>query len=288
MCTDGTRVAPRRPLIGVAALRELMDSAGPLTVLDVRWFLLGPPGREGYEAGHLPGARFVDLDTELAGRAHPGGGGGRHPLPDPDRFAAAMRAHGVRRHVPVIVYDQRDGTSAARAWWLLRHHGHDDVRVLDGGFDAWASAGGPVVDATPTPVAGDFVAVAGRAPVVDAAGAAALAAEGLLLDARAAERYAGTNEPVDPVAGHVPGAVSAPTFANVDADGRFLPADALRERFAALGARNGARVGVYCGSGVTATHEVLALALVGIDAALYAGSWSDWVSDPARPVMTVG
>jgi thiosulfate/3-mercaptopyruvate sulfurtransferase len=288
MRTNGARVTQRRPLIGVAALRELIDSAAPLTVLDVRWSLLGPPGREGYKAGHLPGARFVDLDTELAGRAQPGGEGGRHPLPDPDRFAAAMRAHGVRRHVPVIVYDQRDGTSAARAWWLLRHHGHDDVRVLDGGFDAWTASGGPVGDATPTPVAGDFVAIAGRAPVVDAAGAAALAVEGLLLDARAAERYAGTNEPVDPVAGHVPGAVSAPTFANVDDDGRFLPADALRERFAALGARDGAWVGVYCGSGVTATHEVLALALVGIDAALYAGSWSDWVSDPARPVMTVG
>jgi thiosulfate/3-mercaptopyruvate sulfurtransferase len=278
---------PRRPLVGADRLRDLIDSRTPLTILDVRWSLLGPSDRQAYEAGHLPGARFVRLDTELAAPPLPDGSGGRHPLPDPDRFAAAMRAHGVRRHVPVVVYDQRDATSAARAWWLLRHHGHDDVRVLDGGLDGWTAAGGPVVQATPTPLAGDFTASQGRTPVVDAAGAAAMAAQGLLLDARAAERYDGTHEPVDPVAGHVPGAVSAPTLSNVDADGRFLPADKLRERFAAVGARNGARVGVYCGSGVTATHEILALDVVGIDAALYAGSWSDWVSDPARPVRTV-
>ena len=288
MNLDGARGTPQRPLIGVARLRELVDTASPPTMLDVRWSLHGPPGRQAYEAGHLPGARFVELDTELAAPPAPGGSGGRHPLPDPDHFAAAMRAHGVRRHVPVVVYDQHDGTSAARAWWLLRHHGHDDVRVLDGGIDAWTAAGGPVVQATTTPSAGDFVAVRGRTPVVDAAGAAALAEAGLLLDARAAERYAGIDEPIDPVAGHVPGAVSAPTSANVDADGRFLPADRLRERFAALGARDGAPVGVYCGSGVTAAHEVLALAVAGIDAALYAGSWSDWVSDPDRPVRTIG
>lgn len=287
MSEDAARTSPR-PLICAARLRELIDSAAPLTLLDVRWSLQGPPAREAYLAGHLPGAQFVDLDTELAAAPLRGGSGGRHPLPNPDRFAAAMRAHGVRRHAPVVVYDFRDGMSAARAWWLLRHHGHDDVRVLDGGFDAWTAAGGAVVQASPPPAAGDFVASAGRSAVLDADGAAALAEDGVLLDARTAERYAGTCEPVDAVAGHVPGAVSAPTADNAGADGRFRPEDVLRERFSGLGARNRTRVGVYCGSGVTAAHEVLALALVGIDAALYAGSWSDWISDPARPVATAG
>jgi len=164
---DGPSVAAR-PLIGVERLRELVDAAAAVTILDVRWSLTGPPGRELYDAGHLPGAHFVDLDTELAAPPAPGGAGGRHPLPVPDHFAAAMRTHGVSRHVPVVVYDQRDGTSAARAWWLLRHHGHHDVRVLDGGFQAWAASGAVVVQESSTPAIGDFVVSRGGLPVLEA------------------------------------------------------------------------------------------------------------------------
>jgi thiosulfate/3-mercaptopyruvate sulfurtransferase len=188
----------------------------------------------------------------------------------------------------VVVYDEADATSAARAWWLLRYFGHRDCRVLDGGFRAWAAAGGQVATGDrPALGGGDFTAKPGQLPVLDADAAAGLARRGALLDARARERYRGEREPVDPVAGHIPGALSAPTTANVGPDGRFLPAAALRARFATLSAAAGAgMVGAYCGSGVTAAHEVLALELAGIPASLYVGSWSNWVADPARPVAT--
>jgi len=186
----------------------------------------------------------------------------------------------------VVTYDAGGGLSAARAWWLLRYFGHHDVRVLDGGIAAWTAAGYPLSTDEPAPAAGDFSAVAGGMAVLDAAAAARLARAGLLLDARATERYRGEVEPVDPVAGHIPGARSAPTAANLDPTGGFLPARTLRERFEGLGAREGVAVGVYCGSGVTAAHEVLALALAGLPAALYPGSWSEWVADASRPVAT--
>ena len=252
-------------------------------MLDVRWRLAGPPAIDDYRAGHLPGAVFVDLDRDLAG---PPGAGGRHPLPDPAAFETAMRRSGVSRGSPVVVYDQRDATAAARAWWLLRYFGHPSVVVLDGGYDGWVAAGLPVETAVPDPPAGDFVARPGALPVLDAAGAARLARGGVLLDARAPERYRGEVEPVDPVAGHIPGALNAPTAGNVAADGTLLPPDALRARFAALGADGSRPVGVYCGSGVTAAQDVLALEVAGVPAALYPGSWSEWVSDPDRPVAT--
>ena len=195
-----------------------------------------------------------------------------------------MRRLGVRAAHPVVAYDFGEATTAARAWWLLRYFGHDDVRVLDGGVAAWVAAGHPLVTEVPSPRPGDFVARPGGMPVVDAYGAAAVARDGVLLDARAAERYRGEVEPVDPVAGHVPGAVSAPTSGNVGDDGRLLAPSLLRSRFAALGADGSRPVAAYCGSGVTAAQEVLALSLAGVDAALYAGSWSDWVTDPERPV----
>lgn len=285
----GPRARPSIPLIGAAGLRELVEGPEPPTVLDVRWSLQGPSGRSAFEAGHVPGARFVDLDGELAAPQRSDGRGGRHPLPDADAFAAAMRSHGVSRHQPVVVYDQRDATAAARAWWLLRHHGHPDVRVLDGGLDAWVAAGGAVVTGAHRQAGtGDFVASPGVMHVLDAAEAARLPEVGLLLDARSAERYAGRHEPVDRLAGHVPGAVSAPTTDNLQPDGRFRSPEELRRRFTALGVTEATDVGVYCGSGVTAAHEVLALSLLDVDAALYAGSWSDWISDPARPVATTG
>ena len=280
------------PLTDVAAVARALAGTAPPVLLDVRWRLGGPPGLESYRAGHLPGAVFADLDADLAARPGPAG---RHPLPEPAAFQAAMRRAGVSDRRPVVVYDDADATVAARAWWLLRYFGHDACRVLDGGFRAWRAAGGQVATgdgAAPAP--GDFTARPGHMPVLDADGAAGLARCGALLDARARERYRGETEPVDPVAGHIPGAINAPTTGNVAPDGRFLPAAGLRARFAALGvdgtrpgqADGAVAVGAYCGSGVTAAHEVLALEIAGIPASLYVGSWSNWVADPARPVAT--
>ncbi len=274
---------PSNPLIEPEELAAALASAAAPTLLDVRWQLGGPPGPQAYLAGHLPGAVFVDLDAELAA---PPGQGGRHPLPDPAGFQAAMRRCGVRGDRAVVVYDQRDTTSAARAWWLLGHHGHPDVRVLDGGYDGWVARGLPVSTEVPEPEPGDFTARPGGRPLLDAEGAARVAGEGVLLDARAAVRYRGEQEPVDPVAGHIPGARSAPAADNVAPDGRLRPAGELRARFDALGVRADAPIGVYCGSGVVASHQVLALELAGHRAALYAGSWSEWITDPSRPVAT--
>ncbi|MGH3209981.1 MAG: sulfurtransferase [Trebonia sp.] len=256
-----------------------------LTLLDVRWRLGGPPGRQLYDAGHLPGAAFVDLDRDLAS---PAGAGGRHPMPATADFEQAMRLAGVSEGRPVVVYDDADSTAAARAWWLLRYFGHQSVRVLDGGLRAWTAAGHPVEPSGPVGrgAIGDFTARPGHLDFLDADAAATLARAGLLLDARAAERYRGEAEPVDPVAGHIPGAVSAPTAENVNPDGTFRPAADLAARFLALGATADRPVAAYCGSGVTAAHEVLALTVAGIPAALYVGSWSDWITDPARPVST--
>ncbi len=289
------------PLIDVADLAAALDGEAPPVLLDVRWRLGGPPGIERYHAGHLPGAIYVDLDTQLAG---PPGEGGRHPLPAVADFEAAMRAAGVRAGQPVVAYDDADGTIAARLWWMLRYYGHRHVQVLDGGFRAWAEAGRPVTTDDGAAAPGDFSATPGQMPVLDADGAAELARTGILVDARAPARYRGETEPIDRVAGHIPGALSAPTAANVTAAGRFRPPAELRERFAALGvplpaeaetttsvvtsSRQGRapRVGAYCGSGVTAAHEVLALELAGTTAALYVGSWSGWTADPSRPVAT--
>jgi thiosulfate/3-mercaptopyruvate sulfurtransferase len=275
------------PLIGVPELAAALAADPPPAVLDVRWYLTGPPGIDSYRRGHVPGAVFVDLDAQLAG---PPGDGGRHPLPDPADFEAAMRAAGVHGDRPVVVCDDADGTIAARAWWLLRYHGHPSVRVLDGGFRAWSAAGQPVSTEDAHAGPGDFRARPGNLPALDAAQAAAVARSGILLDARAPARYRGETEPVDRVAGHIPGALSAPTAENVTSAGVFRSREELRARFEALGVRftdDGAvAAGAYCGSGVTAAHEVLALELAGASAALYVGSWSAWLADPARPVAT--
>ncbi|TDB70358.1 sulfurtransferase, partial [Micromonospora sp. KC723] len=254
------------------------------TLLDVRWRLTGPPGRDDYTLGHLPGAVFVDLDTALCG---PPGAAGRHPLPDPAALQAVLRAAGVRAGHPVVVYDGGDGTAAARAWWTLRWAGHRQVRLLHGGWPAWTAAGLPTSTERPAPAPGDVTVRPGALPVLDADGAARFAAdEGVLLDVRAAPRYRGEIEPIDPVAGHVPGAVNLPAPEYVT-EGRFPSAETLRGRFAAVGVTGEAPVGAYCGSGVTAAQAVLALHLAGRpDAALYVGSWSNWVADPDRPVAT--
>jgi thiosulfate/3-mercaptopyruvate sulfurtransferase len=251
----------------------------PPVLLDVRWQLGDPHGADHYREGHLPGAVYVDLETDLSGPAVPDGG--RHPLPPLDRLQAAARRWGVTAGRGVVVYDNTGGLAAARAWWLLRWAGVPGVRLLDGGLAAWRAAGHAVVAGTARPQpAGDIVLTGGHLPTLTADEAAALPATGTLLDARAAERYRGEVEPVDPRAGHIPGAVSAPTTGNL-ADGvpLFRTASELRERFA--GVRG--PVGVYCGSGVTAAH---ALAVAGIEAALYPGSWSAWSADPDRPIAT--
>ncbi|MFG2881595.1 sulfurtransferase [Streptomyces sp. NPDC048297] len=274
-------------IITASELAHDLTGERPPVLLDVRWQLTaakaaGAPafdGRAEYAAGHIPGAVFVDLDGELASAP---GARGRHPLPDLAGFGAAMRRAGVSADRPVVVYDGGQGWAAARAWWLLRWTGHPDVRVLDGGLTAWEGA---LSTQAPAPAEGDFEPAPGATELLDADGAAALARSGVLLDARAGERYRGEVEPIDRVGGHIPGAVSAPTTENVGPDGRFLPAADLRDRFKALGVSGEAPVGVYCGSGVSAAHEALALAVAGIPAALYVGSWSEWSADPSRPVV---
>jgi thiosulfate/3-mercaptopyruvate sulfurtransferase len=263
---------------------SLVDAIPPgATVLDVRWELGGPPGRPQYLEGHIPGAAFVDLETELSG---PPGDGGRHPLPAADAFGAAMRAAGVSAERPVVVYDAGSSMAAARAWWLLRYFGHDRVFVLDGGFGGWLAAGHAIERGVVAVAPGDFVPRPGGMPLLDAASAAAVARAGVLLDARAPERFRGEQEPVDPVAGHIPGAVNLPSTELLRPEGGFLDAASLRARFDASEVREGVEVGAYCGSGVTAAFEVLALSLAGIPAALYVGSWSEWIADTSRPVAT--
>jgi thiosulfate/3-mercaptopyruvate sulfurtransferase len=269
------------PLIDAAALHELLAGSQRPALLDVRWELGGRPGREAYAEGHIPGAVFVDLECELAA---PPGEGGRHPMPGAKAFEASMRSAGVDDARPVIVYDAATSMAAARAWWLLRYFGHHQVAVLDGGLAAWSAAGYELSTAPPEQRSGDFIARPGGMPLLDAAAAAALASQGVLLDARAPARFRGELEPIDPVAGHIPGARSRPSSENIAESGRFRDAATLRRGFERLGVENSVGVGAYCGSGVTAAHEVLALELAGYPAALYLGSWSDWITDPARPV----
>lgn len=268
----------------VAADALLAEGLDGLVLVDVQWNLTasgGPPGRELYAAGHLPGAHHVDLDAELSG---PPGPGGRHPMPTAHAVQEALRRCGASTGARVVVYDQGSSYAAGRAWWVFRHFGAGDVRVLDGGLPAWRAAGGTVTTQVPEPGDGTFEAHEGGMPVLDATAAAELARRGILLDVRAPERFRGETEPIDPVAGRVPGALNAPATDTVRPDGRMKPAEELRELFSAKGIHGDVPVGAYCGSGVTAAHEVLALHEAGIDAALYVGSWSDWITDPTRPV----
>jgi len=281
------------PVVGPEALAAALRSDDPPVVLDVRWRLGGPHGRADHLIGHVPTAGFVDLDSELADPAGGGGPGGRHPLPSAARLEKALRLCGVRGSSRVVAYDDGDGSVAARAWWLLRWAGMpaDRVAVLDGGWAAWRAAGLPFDTGPLAAQDGTIVVRPGRMPVVDANGAAAVADVGVLLDARTAVRYRGEQEPVDPRAGHVPGAVSAPSAEHVGSDGRWLSREALAARFEELGVVRGRTVGAYCGSGVTAASVVLALEYSGLrtperPASLYAGSWSDWCSDRSRPVAT--
>lgn len=268
-----------------AMVGEPLSGGGPLRLLDVRWRLDRPDGRPDFLAGHIPGAVYVDLDTQLARHGEPQDG--RHPLPPVEQLQADARSWGIDAGDTVVVYDDLKNLSAARAWWLLRYAGVADVRLLDGALSAWRDAGLPLETGEPPSRAlGAVTLTYGALPTLTIDEAAGFPDAGVLLDARAGERYRGEVEPIDPRAGHIPGARSAPTTENVDADGRFLPPARLRARFAALGVEPGVSVATYCGSGVTAAHEVVALALAGFDAALFAGSWSQWANHPERPVAT--
>jgi thiosulfate/3-mercaptopyruvate sulfurtransferase len=271
------------PLITTEDLARTLNGDAPPALLDVRWELSTGADRAAYLEAHIPGAQFVDLDRQLS---DPPSQKGRHPLPDAERFAAEMRGLGVSADRPVVVYDAASSMAAARAWWLLRYFGHPDVAVLDGGLAGWIAAGQAVTGEVRDPVPGDFAAQPGAMPVLTAEEAAELAGPGVLLDARAGERFRGEVEPLDRVGGHIPGARNRPTAENVDGSGHFKDPGALRRAFEAAGVRDGVPVGAYCGSGITAAHEVLALERAGFTAALYPGSWSEWSADPARPVAT--
>lgn len=277
----------RRTLITAGELAKFLEAGGDTVLLDVRWALGDARGREHYEAGHIPGAVFVDLETELS--AAPSPEAGRHPLPDARNFAASARSWGINTGSAVVLYDATGALAAARGWWLLRHAGIGNVRVLDGGLDAWVAAGRALETGNTTAVPGNVRPGWGQMPVIDIEQAAAFPGHGILLDSRAPERYRGEAEPIDPRAGHIPGALNRPTTGNLDAGKRLLEPAELARAFGQLGVQPGAGaadVAAYCGSGVTAAHQALALETIGVGAALFPGSWSQWSADPARPAAT--
>lgn len=278
---SGDELRRRSVLIEPEELRRKLETGAAPRILDIRWALGDPHGREHYLTGHIPGAVYVDLDTELAAEAS--AAEGRHPLPDITSLQESARRWGIRQGEPVVVYDDNGGTAAARAWWLLRWGGLTDVRILDGAWRSWTGEAS-TMDERPDP--GDVTLSAGALPTLTVDEAAKLPTHGVLLDARAGERYRGETEPADPRAGHIPGAYSAPTGENLTADGAFRSTDELRTRFADLGVDGSTEIGVYCGSGVTAAHEIAALTVAGLSAALYPGSWSAWSADPRRPIET--
>ena len=291
-------------LIDAAALKELLGrgrrATAGLAIIDCR-FDLGLPqaGRLLYVSGHIPGARYADLNEDLSAPITPDSG--RHPLPAPAKFAATLARLGVGKGVQVVAYDSANGAFAARLWWMLRAWGHLEVAVLDGGYPAWTAAGGATA-AGEEPAGGEEPAAADAgvrpAPAIEAwpvvttadVGQLRLDPRRLLLDARAPERYAGSVEPIDAVAGHVPGAVNHPFSLNLATDGRFLSAAELRRRWQSrLGGHEAGAVVAMCGSGVTACHNLLSLEVAGFPGAkLYAGSWSEWIRDPHRPVAKGG
>lgn len=272
------------PLIDAAGLHGRLAAGERIVLLDVRWVLGRTDGRERYLEGHLPGAVFVDLPTELADHAQPALG--RHPLPSTDRFQEAARRWGINESDTVVAYDDSGSMAAARVWWMLRDAGVASVYLLDGGLSAWRAEGHLLETGEVSPGVGNLTLAEGRMPVISGQEAAHWHGDRVLLDARAGERYRGEVEPVDPRAGHIPGAFSAPTTDNISAAGTFLPAEELRARFAGLGVTDETPVAVYCGSGVTAAHQIVALELAGFKAALFPGSFSQWSNDAGNPVAT--
>lgn len=280
-------------LIEAPVLRNLIGKPD-LAVLDCRFDLSNRSrGRAAYLAGHIPGAKYADLETDLSGPVT--ANSGRHPLPAPQHFAAALERWGIGKATQVIVYDDAGGAYAARGWWLLRWLGHESVAVLNGGINAWVAAGGPLEPGEDKPLTkairggGRIEPKSNRAALIetDAVGPFVADPANLLVDARAAERFSGSVEPIDTVAGHIGGAVNHPFSANLGPDGRFLPAAELRRLWELrLAGRKPERVAAMCGSGVTACHNLLSLEIAGFKGArLYAGSWSEWIKDPNRPAL---
>lgn len=275
-----------RHLISPEELQALISAdTANLRVLDVRWRLDNPDGRPAYRQGHIPGAVYVDLDTELAEHGRPATEG-RHPLPGLETLQRAARRWGLNHGDTVVVYDDMRNTSSARAWWLLRHAGVQDVRVLDGALPGWAAASYPLETDEVSPEPGSITLEYGQLPALSIEEAAGFPTHGTLLDVRAAERYRGEVEPMDPRPGHIPGALNAPTTENVDEHGRLHSSEALRERFISLGVDPEKPVASYCGSGINGAHSTLALELAGFEAVLYPGSFSEWSNNYDRPVIT--
>ena len=274
-------------LITATQLASLIESGDPVAVLDVRWRLDEPDGRPAYLKGHIPGAVYVSLEAELSD--HTITGRGRHPLPSGSNVQAAARRWGVRQNVAVVVYDDWNRAGSARAWWVLTAAGLQHVRILDGGLGSWRAAGGSLETGPVTPQPGNVTVphsdlYAGALPTINAQ--QCITSDLTLLDARTPERFRGETEPVDPVAGHIPGARNLPSGSVLSSDGTFFEDDALRQLFSDRGIHRNDRVGAYCGSGVTATITVAALAALGYQAALFPGSWSEWSSDRRRPVAS--
>jgi thiosulfate/3-mercaptopyruvate sulfurtransferase len=276
-----------RTLIDVDSLQRLLGKPR-LAVVDCRFDLMRPEaGRQAYLTAHIPGARYADLNRDLSAPIGPHTG--RHPLPSPEAFARHLSHLGIGNDTQVVAYDEALGSIAARLWWMLRWLGHGAAAVLDGGFKAWTARDGALESGEPA-----SHRVERFTPVVDAESVLSTAEleralrelKTVLVDARAQERYAGTVEPIDPVAGHIPGAVNHPFSANLRADGRFLPATELERRWQErLAGRDPENLVAMCGSGVTACHNLLSLEVAGLSGGkLYAGSWSEWIRDPRRPI----
>jgi thiosulfate/3-mercaptopyruvate sulfurtransferase len=279
--------ARARVLITVAELTDLIRAGDPVTILDVRWRLDEPDGHAAYLQGHMPGAVYVSLEDELSD--HTVTGRGRHPLPSGRSVEACARRWGIRTGVPIVVYDDWNRAGSARAWWVLTAAGLKNVRILDGGLSAWRAAGGSLASGPVTPPPGNATVshddlYAGALPTLTAQQAGA--GDVTLLDARAPERFRGDVEPLDPVAGHIPGARSLPSSDVLAGDGTFSTEGALSQLISDLGIGRDGQLGAYCGSGVTATVTLAALATLGYPAALFPGSWSEWSSDPSRPVAS--
>ncbi|MEV4950480.1 sulfurtransferase [Paenarthrobacter nitroguajacolicus] len=270
-------------LMSASELHQRLETGRRTVLLDVRWILGRTDGHLEYLGAHLPGAVFVDLPIELADHAQTGLG--RHPLPTKDRFQESARKWGINDGDTVVAYDDSGSMAAARVWWMLRNAGFVSVYLLDGGLAAWRSAGYPVESGEVSPAVGNVTLGEGLMSAITEQEAAQWHRNGVLLDARAGERYRGEVEPIDPRAGHIPGAVSAPTTGNVSAAGTFLPREELRRRFEELGLDQSSNVAVYCGSGVTASHEIAALEIAGYRAALYPGSFSQWSNNAANDVV---
>jgi thiosulfate/3-mercaptopyruvate sulfurtransferase len=272
-------------LIEVDELAELLASAQPPVVVDVRWVLGGPTQLPAYREAHIRGARWIDLDAELS--APVTGRGGRHPLPTPEAFQASIRRIGIDDESTVVVYDSDNALAASRLWWMLVDAGHRDVRVLNGGFAAWTAAGREVsTGEEKSPAPGNFTARPGQLPQIGGDELAQRIATGdapMIIDVRGAERYAGESEPIDPVAGHIPGAINVPSMINIGEDGKLLSPEQIAANFP----DTDQGPVVYCGSGITAAHTTLARVAAGLPVStVYPGSWSDWITDSSRPIAT--